>query len=95
MFDSCGGARESFLVVPESSEVEKLENPAYQPSGDSFMHKQSFPVDVEGTSLHQFFLRNISCFINFFDFPNKNRRILQFLTFWGEKFTARLIFRLN
>ena len=35
--------------MPESSEVEKLENPSCQPSGDSFMHKKSFPVDVEVT----------------------------------------------
>ena len=95
MFDSCGGPRESFLVVPESSEVEKIEIPSFQPSGDSFMHKKSFPVDVEVTSSHQFFLRNIFCFINFFDFRNKNGRNLQFLTFLGEKFTARLTFGLN
>ena len=95
MFDSCGGPRESFLVVPESSEVEKIEIPSFQPSGHSFMHKKSFTVDVEVTSSHQFFPRNIFCFINFFDFLNKNRRILQFLTFLGGIFTARLTFGLN
>ena len=95
MFDSCGGARESFLVVPESSEVEKLENPAYQPSGYSFMHKKSFPMVVGVTSFHQFFLGNIFYKINFFDFRNKNWRILQFLTFFGGKLTARLILGLN
>ena len=38
MFDSCGSARASFVVVLNLFEVKKLENPAYQPSGDILRH---------------------------------------------------------
>ena len=38
LFDGCGGAKDLVLVVPELFGVEKLENPAYQPSGDILRH---------------------------------------------------------
>ena len=34
MFEWCGNASDPFVVVPKSFEVEKLENPTYQPLGD-------------------------------------------------------------
>ena len=50
MFDSCGSARDPFVVVPKLFELEKFENPFYQPLWDILRPKKSYPESRPSTT---------------------------------------------
>ena len=63
-------------------------NPAVQPSGAPGRSVQPVKVFLE-VRPPQFFLSNNNCFQDSFNFLNKKRRTVQFVTFDEDRFTAR------